>query len=270
MPEFTSTKTSRLSLPFFICNLLIISTLLLNSFSVEAGSVPASWSKVDGVVLGFTYEGENGLYVYFESGHNKEYISKFNDACAQKKRLWALGISNKFVCNKLQYVQEGGDGPVYELKLSTADKRKVVPHAIVFSLTPLETFKSVSRELESTESQALLSVYKSTSLKDAVQNSINNGNIQILEIPEKFLSIYIIKWKHVEAEFSSSDYYLVINSIEDRFFSAGNFEGDIVNFVDINNDGIPEVQVSMHCDGTCEAVTSIYKNTNDFLYIYNH
>lgn len=55
-----------------------------------------------------------------------------------------------------------------------------------------------------------------------------------------------------------------------KFFSAGNFEGEIVGFIDVNNDGIPEVQRSIGCDGRCEAITSIYKNTDDFVSVYNH
>lgn len=253
-----------------IRNLLITLMFLLNSFSAVAGSAPATSSTIEGVVLGFSDQRENSLYAYFEPDHSKEFIGKFKDACAHKRKVWAIGIPNTFVCTKLEYIEEAGDGPVYELHLSSKEKIKFASHAIIFSLEPLRTYKPGLRQLELLESQSLVSMYKTISLKEAVQNAIDTSSVQILDIPKKSLSIYLIKWKHVEDEYSSNDYYLVINRKGEKFFSAGNFEGDIVGFVDADSDGIPEVQRSIGCDGTCEAITSIYKNTGDFVSIYNH
>lgn len=254
-----------------IQTLLITLIFSLCCFSAEAGSAPASSSTVQGVVLGFNYEGENKLIAYIEIDHSKEYIGKFKNVCAKKKQIWAFGLPNKFTCTKFEYIEEAGDGPVYALELSAKDKIKHLPHAITLSLKPLRPYKPDSRKLELSEVQNLLSVYKSSSLKKVLQNAVKAGDVQILDIRKKSLSIYIIKWKHTGDEYSSNDYYyLVINRNSQKFFSAGNFEGEIVGFIDVNNDGIPEVQRSIGCDGTCEAITSIYKNTDDFVSVYNH
>lgn len=197
-----------------IQTLLITLIFSLCCFSAEAGSAPASSSTVQGVVLGFNYEGGNKLIAYFEIDHSKEYIGKFNNVCAKKGRIWAFGLPNKFTCTKFEYIEEAGNGPVYALELSAKHKIKDLPHAITLSLKPLRPFKPDSRELELPEIQNLLSVYKSSSLKKVLQNAVKAGDVQILDIRKKSLSIYIIKWKHTGDEYSSNDYYyLVINRI---------------------------------------------------------
>ena len=251
--------------------LWIAALLLLCCLRTEAGSAPASSSKVPGVLLGFAYEGMHGIEAYFETGHSKGFIDAFKDACVRKKRIWALGMPSVFVCTKLEYIEEAGNGPVYALQLSAKDGPSHARSAIVLSLEPLSIYPLVPRQLEASETHGLQSVYKSGSLSQAIKAAVDTGDIRILDIKNKSSSIYIAKWKRVRSsEDSDNDHYLVINRDGEKFFSAGNFEGSILGFVDINNDGVPEVQRSINCDGTCEAITSIYRNTRDLVSIYNH
>ncbi len=246
----------------------VILAVLLFCSSVHAGSAPASSSKIQGVFLGFSTD--DGLEAYLEPGQPKEYIDGFKNACKSKKRIWALGIPNTFVCTNIEYIPEAGNGAVYSLQLTAKEKRASANNAVVFSLEPLTLHKPNARALESSEAKGLLSVYKSSALTATVERSIAASSVQILDFHENASSIYVVKWKQVKGELSTNDYFLVINRDGETYFSAGNFNGTIVGFVDVNGDGIPEVQRSIDCDGTCEAISSLYKNTKDLVSIYNH
>jgi hypothetical protein len=255
-------KTSRLFLSLL---------LLLFSIGAGAGSAPESNSKVPGVLLGFLSEDGDAATAYFGAGHSQSYIDGFRAACSKKRRIWAHSSSSEVVCTKLAYIEEGGNGPVYELKLNPIDKRRTKNQTVVFSLNPLKNYTPDVRTLDSEEVAKLLSVYKSETLNLAIKKAIDSGEYKILDLKNKSLSIYIFKWKHVkDSEYSSNDYFLVINRDADRYFSAGNFHGKMLGFVDIDNDEIPEVQVSIGCDGTCEQVNSIYKNTRQLVSISVH
>lgn len=247
----------------------ILAALLFCS-SVHAGSARASSSKVQGVFLGFSQAAEGGLEADLEPHQPKEYIDQFKNACRLKKRIWALGIPNTFICANIEYIPEAGNGPVYSLQLTTKEKRTSSNNAVVFSLEPLTASKPNARVLESAEEKGLLSVYKSSALAAVVGKTIAAGTVQILDFHENASTIYVIKWKQVKDELSTNDYFLVINRDGDKYFSAGNFNGTVVGFVDVNGDGIPEVQRSIDCDGTCEAISSLYKNTKDLVSVYNH
>ncbi len=243
-------------------NLTLYSSLLLLLFCVNAGadSLPVSDSKIPGVLFG--YLSENGGQAYFGAGHSKNYIDGFRDACSKKKKIWANSSPSEFACTQLALVRDSGDGPVYELKLNQKDKRSSKKETVIFSLNPLKSYSSAVRTLDSGEAERLLSVYKSEALNQTIKKAIDSGEYKVLDFKDKLLSIYIFKWKHVkDGEYLSNDYFLVINRDAERYFSAGNFHGKILSFVDIDNDEIPEVQVSIDCDGICEQVNSIYKNT---------
>jgi len=148
----------------------ILAVLLLCS-SVHAGSAPASSSKIQGVFLGFSTE--DGLEAYLEAEQSKEYIDGFKNACKIKKRIWALGIPNTFLCTSIEYIPEAGNGPVYSLQLTSKEKRASSRNAVVFSLEPLTLHNPNARALESSEAKGLLSVYKSSALTGAVERSLS-------------------------------------------------------------------------------------------------
>lgn len=254
-----------------ITTLYLTLLLLLFSVKAQADSAPESNSKVPGVVLGFLLDDSGDGRAYFGAGHSKSQIDGFRRACLKKKRIWSNLSPSEFACSQLALVRDSGDGPVYELKLSQKDKLPAKTGAVVFSLDPLKSYYAATRTLDLGEIAKLLSVYKNEPLNLAIKKAIDSGEYKVLDLKDKLLSIYIFKWKHVkEGEYLSNDYFLVINRETERYVSAGNFRGKIVSFVDVDNDEIPEVQVSIDCDGTCEQVNSIYKNTRQLVYFSRH
>jgi hypothetical protein len=250
--------------------MLLGALFLLAGAGVHAGSAPASSSSVPGVLLGYGADRGQGPQVFMAEHHPQQFIERFRQACKNKRPIWALGLSAKLVCTQLELVPEGGDGPVYALHLQATGQLRGAHSAVVFSLNKIATMKSAARRLEQSEIAKLLAVYKSSALQAAVNNAIGRDLVQIFDIPAKRSSIYILKWKHVRDNYLSNDHFLVINRVEDRYFSVGNFEGQIVRYLDVDNDGVPEVQRSIECDGSCEAITSISRNVRDLVSIYNH
>lgn len=245
--------------------------LLLFSVNAGAGSAPESDSKVPGVLLGFLSEDSTSGKAYFSAGHSKSYVDSFRNACSKKKKMWANSSPSEFTCTELAYLEEGGNGPVYALKLSQEDKRRPKNETVIFSLKPLKSYSPEARTLDSGEIAKLLTVYKNEALNLAIKNAIDSGEYKVLDLKDKLLSIYIFKWKHVkDSDYSSNDYYLVVNRDAEKYFSAGNFHGEMKSFADVDNDNIPEVQVSINCDGICEQVNSIYKNTRPLVSISVH
>lgn len=237
----------------------------------QAGSVPAATSSVPGVLLGsFAQDGDADPQAFFTGEHPDDFVAQFRQACARKQRIWALGVPGTVACSKLEHVAEGGNGPVYALHLHSRAPRLPQSPATVLSLSPISQIQPAARTLSQAENKALLGVYRTAHMRQAVQRAIASKAIQVLDFDGARSTIYVVNWKRVDDGAASNEVYLVINRTGARFSSAGHFEGDIVQFLDVNGDGRPDVQRSISCDGICEALSSMFGRVRDMVSIYNH
>lgn len=245
--------------------------MLLLCPTVWGGSLPTASSAVPGVLLAAaTGDVADDIRVYFGTEHSADFVARFRRACTRQQRIWALGESGTLTCLRLEHVAEGGNGPVHALQLHS--KAPLSPHtsAIVVSLSPIMQIAPTARRLTAAETQAVAATLKGSQLRQSVQKAVANGAVQVLDFHGRESSIYLVKWKRLDEGDVSNDQYVIINRTGKRFRAAGSFEGKIVRFLDVNNDGHPDVQRSINCDGICEAVTAMFGSVEDLVSIYNH
>ena len=239
--------------------LFCLTTLLTIGLSSEsvARSLPDSYSSVDGYFLAI------GNKAYLSTLHSKQQLQEFKQICADKGSFWALGSKAPVTCIKMRYIKEGGDGPLYELSLKGDIKKDPNRSAILYSTTPFPEPEWTQRKAEKSEIEGLLPVTPlgkkqySAALKNA-----RRGKASIIETKQHDV-IYLIPWRITnDGVVDEQDFLIISKSQKDtqgqyRFKEA---RGTVIGIADIDRDGMPDLQISMFCDGICESVKSVVNN----------
>jgi hypothetical protein len=238
--------------------------LLVIAPLASAGSNPES-NLVRGYFLGFRD------FVYI-SGDPDEYASTLLPICKSRGRLWALGVDAQLKCIATRRIEDNGEGsgPVYELAIKS-DKPIRPSHALLYSTSPIAKVRWDMRGLRESELQELKNT-ANLKLKKyrKVNEYIDQGKAVAVEPRNGKLKIFILPWKITsDGIVDDKDYLIAVRSSSGEFWFKEK-RGTIVGYIDIDGDGIPEIQNSMNCDGTCESVISVTQKFREVIAIYNH
>jgi len=236
---------------------------------VHAGSYPLSNSRVDGYFLGDSTD----AYVSI-SGNSKRSIKRLINLCQKKQNLWALGIEAPFKCTGLEKLNgpQGFDEDVIHVKMTPSVRiSRRTSHPLLFSVTRFpnrvwEFRKTDEYEIEDLTANAF---FKHKKYKKAIEN-INAGNVKVVEPINGKATIYLIPWRTTsDGIVDEADYIVAVKSPNSSYtFKVS--RGRVVGFVDLDGDGIPEIQESMTCDGVCESAYSVFKPSEKLISIYVH
>jgi hypothetical protein len=233
--------------------LLTIAICFAITSTAHAGSAPDSTSNTNGYFLGFP----SGTYI--SPNHSSEYISVLESVCKKNGRLWALGVNAQLRCTGTTYIEEGGNGSVIEVTIKSSKPIKERPHALLFSVTPFPTAAWTIRDTTTAEVRELKRerFLKKASYKRALKN-IDLGKVIVVEPFNRKIVIYVIPWRvSDDGIVEDKDYIIGLRSPAGKY-SFVESRGTIVGYADLNGDGVPEIQESTNCDGTCESVMSVH------------
>lgn len=229
-----------------------------------AGEAPAS-GLVDGYFLGF-----NGFaYVAGDDGPDRD---KLLSICKARGRLWALGVDAPLKCVAARRLENNieGMGPIHELKIHS-DKSIETSHALLYSVRPFAKASWAKRALTESESQELNTAAGLKPKKyRSVLAHIKQGHATVIEPGTGKLNIFILPWKITnDGVVDDKDYLIAVRHSPGKF-SFKEQRGTIIGYADMDGDGVPEIQNSMNCDGTCESVISVTRQFSEMLSIYEH
>ena len=236
------------------CRLSLAILVTSTTSHAEARSLPDSYSSVDGYFLAI------GNKAYLSTLHSKQQLQEFKRICADKGSFWALGSKAPVTCTKMRYIKEGGDGPVYELSLKGDIKKDPNRSAILYSTTPFPEPEWTQRKAERSEIEALLPVTAlgkkqySAALKNA-----RRGKASIIETKQHDV-IYLIPWRITDDGIVEEQDFLMISKFSKDpkgKYRLQEARGKVISIADLDHDGMPDLQISMFCDGICESVKSV-------------
>jgi hypothetical protein len=249
----------------FIYNALGWLLLFLIAPLANAGSVPVSSSSIEGFFLGSMDS------IYLRPDLPTQYLHEIKTRCENGGRIWALGNFTKFKCIGFTYIEEGGDGPVYELKVESSRKIANPSHAILFSLKPFANDTWQVRHGTSIDVDiAKKYLHVQGSKYTHAIKSLSEENLTVIDTQEQRSKIYLVPWKiSSDGIVDEQDFLILVQKKVDEF-KINEARGKVVGYVDLNNDGIPEIQISMKCDGACESVVSVQDDLITIVSISNH
>jgi hypothetical protein len=212
---------------------------------VHAGSAPDSTSEIQGYFLGATDS------AYISASHSAQYLDHLRSVCKAGGRLWALGVDAKFQCLSVRYIEEGGNGPVYELQIRSDRVVKPVTHALLYSTRPYGPKKWVVRTSTADETHELAN-FPSLKLKKykRVLQNVGQGKAVVIEPTNGKLKIFLLPWKITDDGIVKEKDFVIAVRLKSGVISIREARGTVVAYADLDDDGVPELQNSMQCDGT--------------------
>ena len=233
------------------------------SFDSYAALAPESVSDIDGYFMGFT-----DVAYFSPDMQSKHYIQEIRAICDKKVDFWAFKVNTPFQCQEFNYLPNTG---VVEVIIKSKEKINKYPHALLFSLKPFRNEIFLPRVVSVSERKNITSLLsaKKNKYKLAIKSIVNN---KAQAIDAKNSTIFIIPTKVIidSSIELSNQYYLAVIKEKSNTYISGEFNGKIIGFTDVNNDGFPDVQVSENCDGTCEAIISLNKEIKQIISISSH
>lgn len=247
----------------------LLAVLLLLANVCYAGSAPASDSSVNGYFLGFQDE------AYVSAGSEKTYLNDLKSVCKKGGQIWALGYTKPLKCTALTRIEEGGDGPVFQVELKGLETLKDASGAILFSTKKFAEKSWVRREATPEEATEVYRTLNGTNSQlhlvanGAISRFLFNRRPTVVEAGNT--SIYLVPWAVTEDDTGSvNNEYAILKRGDSGLEYTGAVTGKILGFVDITGDGFPELKISQDCDGRCEYVVDVRDGTNMLVSIFNH
>lgn len=247
---------------------LLVVMLLITKLSY-AGSAPASESSLNGYFLGFQDE------AYVSTSSEKAYINDLKSVCKKGGQIWAFGYTKPLKCVALTRIEEGGDGPVFQVELKGIETLKEAPGAILFSTKKFAEKSWLKREATAEEATE---VYRYLNGAETKLQLVTNGSVSRFlfnrrptVIEANNTNIYLVPWAVTEDDTGSvnNEYAILKRGVSGLEYS-GSITGKILGFVDITGDGFPELKISQDCDGRCESVVDVREGANILVSIFNH
>lgn len=247
-----------------IINKVMIGLIVVSTSNfAHAGSAPVSRSSIDGYFLGSTKA------AYLSSTHPKKDLQKITSVCEKKGPLWAFGVKEPVNCSGIKYIEKAGDGPVYALDISGVRITSSLSNMFLYSINPFPKKDWLLRKIKKPEVQSITTLLTRYQLKylEAI-DSIDLA--EVIDSSRNGITVYILPWKTISDDLSVNQYYLAIIGSEKGFTISGEFGGKIIGYVDLDGDGLPEIQLSRDCDGTCESVISVKGKIKQDVSVSNH
>lgn len=247
----------RLTMLFVLCIGLVA--------SAHAGSAPEGYSSIKGYFLGFPTE------AYFPISQSQEFLEEMERICKSKGNVWALGVASPFVCTAFALIEEGGNGPVYGVTLKNQKTIKTPNHALLFSVHPFPKPAWTERRPTIAEIDELSAMTTLKDKKHAIAlKHLRAGKGQVIEPSNGEALLYVVPGRITSDGIVDERNCLLIAKFKTGGYETFQFRGKVVGLADLNSDGIPELQISTNCDGTCESVMSVVKQSPVRLDISNH
>lgn len=231
----------------------------------HAGSAPEVRSSVKGFFLGSSTD------AYFSVEQPKDYLDQIERICKSREKVWALGIQSPFICTNFEFIEQGGDGPVYGITL--ANKRTIEDrgYRLLFSVRPFpkptwKVRKPTIAEIDGLTSNRLFRGKNNT----LFLKQIKAGKAKVIEPSNGKMMIYLVPGRVTsDGIVEERDNFLVLKH-GTGVYDVIEFRGEVAGLADLNGDGIPELHISTNCDGTCESVSSVVKQAPVEISISNH
>lgn len=232
---------------------------------VHAGSNPVGSSSVKGYFLGYKDE------VYLSAEIPKSYVREIESICKRKGTFSALGIDSPFTCTKFTYPEEDGYDRAYSLTLRSSSRVKEQDHALLFSTKPFPKPSWTVRVAapDDIERVAAAPELKIKKYAKALRNA-RAGKAKIIESSNGKATIVVLPWRILDDGIVEDEEFLLLTTDEHGTKRLVEHRGKIVGYADLNNDGIPELQISINCDGRCESVISVLGDKSVWLEISVH
>lgn len=229
---------------------LVLHACLISN--LHAGSNPVGTSLVKGYFLGYKDE------AYISAEIPRSYVREIESLCKRKGTFWVLGIDSPFTCTKFTYPEEGGYDRAYSLHLRNSSKAKEPDHALLFSTKPFPIPSWTVRVAtpEDIERVAAAPELKIKKYAKALRNA-RAGKAKVIESANGKATIVVLPWRVISDGIVEDEEFLLLTTDERGDKRLLERRGKIVGYADLNNDGIPELQISTNCDGSCESVISV-------------
>jgi len=246
-----------------------------------AGSDPYSESSLDGYFLaeGTDFWHDGIAYVDLPAGILRDRLAAL---CKSHGRLWAFGRGEKFTCRSMatppaQEILEGSNPYIITIN---GRVRGHAPHvsgrmpAVVFSLKPFRASSFVRRRPTPKELGCLkAALMQNQEDNHAALSSLRHGKVwTVRDLKEKAAFTIVRSDALIQGvdTYSNEYKYLVLRQLNDGSWNRVEIEGTIVGFIDLNGDGIPAIQLSQDCDGTCQYLVSVKDDLKRLLDISVH
>jgi len=244
-------------------NALMVLLCLLTGPLAYAGAAPMSESTVDGYFLG------DGGTAYVSTHLSESALNALKKTCSRAGPIWTSTSRAPSQCTAFTYIEEGGDGPVYELTLAIRDRS---PGPYLFSIRQFDSYDWKERSPTAAEQDAIGGLLrKSPNYNKAIQ-ALRNKQIVAIDARSMGDAGFIVPWMTEvnHAMDISNDKFVVVARVGGRYRITGDFAGDYYEYVDINGDGFPEVRSNEDCDGICQYVISLYPKVAPLVWITVH
>lgn len=219
--------------------------------SLHAGSNPVGSSSVKGYFLGYMNE------AYLAADTSTSYVREIESICKRRGKFWALGIDSPFTCTRFAYPEEGDYDPAYSVNLRSPSKVAQPNHALLFATKPFPKPSWTVRSATPVEMEELasLSALKAKKYSKALRNA-KAGKAKVIELSNGKAAIFVLPWRVLSDGIVEEEEFLLLTTDVRGTKTLVERRGNIVGYADLNDDGIPELQISVNCDGRCESVGS--------------
>ncbi len=218
---------------------------------------PLSSSLSNGIFLGY------GNSVFLSQPRATGDLAKIRSVCARRGQLYALGTVQQLNCLNATDIANT-HGNVLKLQIDSPDSEGKSAHAALYSTRPFSPPSWTVRQLLESDNSALRKeIAKKYKNYIAILRYPNFKNA-IAIVPEKGLSkFYILPWKTTDDGYVERKHFIIAVVRNDQIFSVREQEGSIVGYADLDGDSIPELHLSHNCDGSCESVISMTRETKN-------
>lgn len=230
--------------------------LAIPMYGARADTPPSS-SLSNGVFLGY------GNNVFLSQPRAVGDLAKIRSACARRGRLWALGNLQQINCLNATDIANT-HGNVLKLQIDSPDSVGKSAHAALYSTRPFSPPSWTVRQLLESDKSALRKEIAKKYKKYSAVLSIPNFKNAIVIVPVKSLpNFYILPWKITDNGYVEKTHFIIAGVRKGQIFSVREQEGKVVGYADLDGDNIPELHLSHNCDGSCESVISMTRETKN-------
>ncbi len=223
--------------------------------STAWADTPPSASISGGYFLGYSTN------VFLSSESSAKDLADIQRVCAGNGPLWVLGRTQRFECTRANDVTNT-HGNVLELQIKARKPLGNLAHALLYSVRPFTAPSWTVRPLIGTDLSVLRNEMPQKFKKyNAVFNQNRLKNALVIEPKNSLSKFYVLPWKTTDDGYVERKYFIIATMLRGSITSVREHEGKVVAYADLDGDSVPELHLSHHCDGTCDSVISMTRET---------